>query len=340
MLSQAQPTRVLHVIRRLDLAGGAERIVAELVREVPGHDVLVFDGGTSTYDLGTGGLRRARNLAHALWMCLRLMRQYDIFHLHLPPSIYLAIAIGKQAIIHEHNTRLERRKRLGPRIMTRMAMNRAAAVIAVSESVHREITGREGQKANVITLPNFVANLPNAEDTSSETSNLLMVAAFRQAKRQDELIRALPFMPEDIRISFAGEGPKLPACRQLAREIGVAHRVNFLGSVRDISKHYANARLCVLLTDWEGFGLVVLEAARFGKATVMSDIAVLREFRIDDRLLVNGSNAEELAAKLMEALEFCEDPAITKRLAEISKDHKLDSYSRKLEQIYKNTKNY
>ncbi len=142
------------------------------------------------------------------------------------------------------------------------------------------------------------------------TTNLLMVAAFRKAKRQDELIRALPFMPEEVQVSFAGDGPNLGACQQLARELGVAHRINFLGSVRNISKHYANARLCVLLSDWEGFGLVVLEAALFGKATVVSDIAALREFCVDDRLVFRGSNTKELADKLTDATKFCEEQRV------------------------------
>jgi glycosyltransferase involved in cell wall biosynthesis len=325
---------VLHVIRRLDLAGGAERIVAELVREVPGHDVLIFDGGTSVYDLGAGKLLRARNLAHALWMCLRLKRQYDIFHLHLPPSIYLAIPFGKRAVIHEHNTHLERRRKFLPRVLSRIAMERAAAVIAVGESVRNAIVGGGGKRARVFSLPNFVANLPDAQDTSSGSTNLLMVAAFRAAKRQDQLIRALPFMPEDIRVSFAGDGPNLPTYRRLAEDLCVAHRIDFLGSVRDISKHYANARLCVLLSDWEGFGLVVLEAARFGKATVVSDIIALREFCVDDRLLFTGSSAKELADKLMEAVKFCGDQNLKQRLADILEDHDLFSYAKKLNAIY------
>ena len=308
--------------------------MAELVREVPGHDVLIFGGGTSAYDLGADKLLRARNLAHALWMCVRLKRRYDFFHLHLPPSIYLAILLGKRAVIHEHSTHLERRREFLPHILTRMAMDRAGAVIAVSQSVRSAIVGSEGKHARVFCLPNFVANLPNAKDTSSGITNLLMVAAFRRSKRQDELIRALPFMPEEVKVSFAGDGPNLPACKQLAQELGVAHRVDFLGSVRDISKHYAKARLCVLLSDWEGFGLVVLEAALFGKPTFVSDIDALREFCVDDRLLFNGSNSEELADKLMEATRICEDQSLKRRLADILKDHDLTRYSRKLDEIY------
>lgn len=331
---QSRPRRVLHVIRRLDRIGGAERIVTELVRELAGHDVLVFAGEASAFDLGGGKFLRARNFAHAIWICTGLRRQYDVFHLHLPPSIYLAILFGQRTVVHEHSTHIERRRKVLPRILSRIALRRAGATVAVSDSVRDVIVSWKGSAARVFSLPNFIARLPSAKDTSAGTTTILMVASFRSAKRQDELIRALPFMPDDVQLSFAGDGPNLSACRDLAQELGVAHRITFQGSVRDISRHYASARLCALLSEWEGFGLVVLEAASFGKATVVSDIEGLRDSCPDPGLLYAGSSPQELADKLMLTLEFCEAPAFCAKLRTHAKAHDLSSYASRLEEIY------
>jgi glycosyltransferase involved in cell wall biosynthesis len=267
-------------------------------------------------------------------MCIRLRNQYDFLHLHLPPSIYLAIVLGKRSVVQEHNTHYERRGKFLPRILSRMAMRRAAVVIAVGEAARTKITAWLGNGAKVLALPNFVARLPRAEDTSCGTTNLLMVAAFSRPKRQADLIRALPFLPENVEVSFAGDGPTLPACRNLAVEMGVAHRATFLGSVRDISEHYAKARLCVLLSDWEGFGLVVLEAAQFGKATVVSDVEGLHDSCPDIRLIYGGGTPQDLARKLQSTIEFCEEPDFRAKLRAHAEAHDLSGYASRLSEIY------
>ena len=95
-------TRVLHIIRRLDVPRGAERMIAELVRTQPNHDVLVFDGSGSFFDLGNGRMIYRNGLFRATLFCLLNRRRYDCFHLHLPPAIFLAGMLGRRAVIHIH----------------------------------------------------------------------------------------------------------------------------------------------------------------------------------------------------------------------------------------------
>lgn len=322
------------MIRRLDVARGAERVVSELVRQNACHDVLVFAGGPSAYDLGNTKVRRAKNFVHALWMCVNLRVQYDVVHLHLPPSTYLAIILGRRAIVHEHSMHNEGRRLFWHRFLSGMAMRRAAAVIAVSEAARKSILNSLGSAGRVYVIPNFAPKLPSAKSISSEAPNLLMVAAFSGPKRQDELIRALPCLPESIRVSFAGDGPALARCSELAESLGVAHRVTFLGSVRDLSSYYAKASLCVLLSEWEGFGLVVLEAAQFGKATLVSDIDALRESCPDTRLIYTGSTPQDLAHKILQTIDLCSNPEFCTKLRSYADAHDLDKYSSDLTKIY------
>lgn len=62
--------RTLHIIKRLDVVGGAERIVAELVRTQADHDVLCYGGGDSFYDLGDSTLFRAPGAGKGYMVCL------------------------------------------------------------------------------------------------------------------------------------------------------------------------------------------------------------------------------------------------------------------------------
>lgn len=331
------PAKVLHVIRRLDLARGAERIVAELVRNVPDHDVLVFDGGPSAYDLGEGTVHRARNIVHAAWLCRKMLRRYGYgyLHLHLPPSIYLAILFGARAVVHEHSTRYFRKTRLLPRISSWLTMRRAGKVIAVSEAARQSIIERFGRTRGVFAVPNFVPRLPQSDHEESISPKLVMVAAFDRPKRQDLVIRALTFLPEEFEVDFAGRGPGLSTCRKLAEDLGVAHRVHFLGSVRNISDVYSQAHLCLLISDWEGFGLVAMEAAQFGKATIVSDIDGLRENIVDSRLVFEGEDPRVLAATIVGALGFCRKDDFRQMLADVAESFAISHYASRLTEIYR-----
>jgi phosphatidyl-myo-inositol dimannoside synthase len=68
---------------------------------------------------------------------------------------------------------------------------------------------------------------------------------------------------------IAGDGPQRPVLESLARDLGIAARVHLLGRVDDLTK-WAAFEACDLFlmpnrdlggTDWEGFGIVFLEAA-------------------------------------------------------------------------------
>jgi phosphatidylinositol alpha-1,6-mannosyltransferase len=90
-----------------------------------------------------------------------------------------------------------------------------------------------------------------------------------------ELASGLPRMHYLI----VGDGPEKNSLRRLAGQLGVADRVTFLGAVDEVTK-WAAYELCDLFvlpnrtmggTDWEGFGIVFLEAALAGKPSVGGD---------------------------------------------------------------------
>jgi len=75
---------------------------------------------------------------------------------------------------------------------------------------------------------------------------------------------------------IAGDGPEKNRLQSLAKSLGVQDRVSFLGQVDETTK-WALYDLCDLFvmpnrlmegSDWEGFGIVFLEAALFGKAAI------------------------------------------------------------------------
>ena len=103
---------------------------------------------------------------------------------------------------------------------------------------------------------------------------LLTVARLEPRKGIDAVIRALPSLAAEhpgLRYAIAGEGEDRARLASLAREVGVAERVRFLGRVDDATKAalYAGADLFAMPTrregaSVEGYGLVYLEAGWYG----------------------------------------------------------------------------
>jgi phosphatidylinositol alpha-1,6-mannosyltransferase len=95
-------------------------------------------------------------------------------------------------------------------------------------------------------------------------------------KNVDKVILALPVIHKsfpDTHYYVVGTGALRPELEQLARDNGVAGHVHFLGTVDDSTKEglYAASDIFVLPSTGEGFGIVYLEAWRYGMPVICSD---------------------------------------------------------------------
>ena len=69
----------------------------------------------------------------------------------------------------------------------------------------------------------------------------------------------------------------MPAMRALAANLGIADRIRFLGQRLDVQRLLADAQIAVLITNWEGLPLSILEAMRAGLPVVASDVGGIAE---------------------------------------------------------------
>ena len=112
--------------------------------------------------------------------------------------------------------------------------------------------------------------------------NILMVARFDVPKRQLNLIRAcekLRDMP--WRLSFIGDGTKLEEARGYVEKRNLHDRVLFYGEMNNIEIHLSKSQIFVLLSDYEGLPLSILEAMQVGLPIIASDVGGVKEAVID-----------------------------------------------------------
>jgi glycosyltransferase involved in cell wall biosynthesis len=149
----------------------------------------------------------------------------------------------------------------------------ASRCSAVSQSLADRVR-QLGLADEVTVLPNF---LPDQFGSGVEQQrpaggkfSFLSVGGPSYAKGTDELLRALAKVSSDVTLRVVGDGSEMTFFQQLAADLGVSQRVQWLGAVpRDqMSELYQACDAFVLPSQGETFGIAFIEALAFGKPLI------------------------------------------------------------------------
>ncbi len=154
---------------------------------------------------------------------------------------------------------------------------------------------------------------------------ILTVSRLVPHKGHDVVIKALPSVLRhvpDLVYLVGGKGPALEQLRSLARDCGVSDHVIFAGYVPDeeLPAFYNAADLFVMPSrqmpeagEWEGFGIVYLEANACGKPVIGGRSGGTADAVVDGRsgYLVDPENPEVVAGKIVGLLQ---NPELARRM--------------------------
>lgn len=89
----------------------------------------------------------------------------------------------------------------------------------------------------------------------------------------------------------------MPQIREQVQAFGMEDRVNFAGAVDNVHEYLSATDLMVLITNWEGLPISILEGLSFSLPMVASDVSGISEEVIDgyNGLLVERGNADDVA---------------------------------------------
>jgi len=158
-----------------------------------------------------------------------------------------------------------------------------------------------------------------------ENRLLLTVGRVDRRKGQDLVIRALPRIVSelpDVRYVVVGLPDRVAELQQLAGELGVEKNVFFLGRqpISALVGYYNACDLFVLTSrhtddgDFEGYGIVVVEAALCGKCALVTGDCGLTEAVVDGLtgLVVPPEDPEAIASHVLRLLR---DDELRRRLS-------------------------
>lgn len=158
---------------------------------------------------------------------------------------------------------------------------------------------------------------PAARKADRRETVLLLVGSGFERKGLEFAVRALARLPGSVRLEVAGKGA--PArYRRLAKRLGVADRLRFLGSTARMEDVYAGADILIHPAIYEPFSNACLEAMACGLPVITSRINGASEIIQAGR---NGNVVEDPAdaRALAGAIEPFIDPALRAQAATVAR---------------------
>ena len=135
-----------------------------------------------------------------------------------------------------------------------------------------------------------------------------IVAALRPEKNHEMLLRAIKRVRDrlsDVQLLIVGDGPEREGLESLAKFLGLAETVQFLGNREDIPRVVAAVDVFALASHIEANPVSILEAMACGKPAVATDVGSVHEMVQDGQTgyLVPAGDVEAMANRLIDVLE-------------------------------------
>ena len=167
-------------------------------------------------------------------------------------------------------------------------------IIAVSETTKDDICRYYKVSPDfVYVVPNAMDNNTFIEDKCEDKGFLLCIGAAYQHKNIHELLSNYKLWSDKYRLVIASaKGVYREYLERLIKEYNLEDHVELYGYVSDqkLAQLYRECSALVYPSKWEGFGIPPLEAMRYGKPIILSDIKIFREIYEDTVIYVTLGN--------------------------------------------------
>lgn len=295
-------TRVLHVLDKLSIDSGVSVMVMNYYKHLD-HNRLTFDfmlnedvdQATRDFIEGLGSKifimpsLKTKNLFLYVNALVEFYKNndYKIVHGHIANSAVFYLGLANQThykIIHSHSARLSDVpwKRVRNWILTRFVKLVANQYIACSDDAAKSLFSRNEQVTllnNAIDVQRYFFNSGNRETIrkSLGLSNEFLighVGRFCAAKNHQFIISVFKEVYQhnrNVHLLLIGEGELKQEILQKVESLDLSDVVTILGATSEIENYLSAMDVLILPSQFEGLGLIGVEAQASGLKVIASD---------------------------------------------------------------------
>jgi len=329
---------------------------------VPGKDYKEIRLSEKVFVYGSGGNNKIFQLINVYRTAKKLLRHGKFDLITVQDQYYLALIgrilakkfkIGLELQIHGFEKYYGLRK-----IIANLAIPRASAIRCVSQRLKRQLTNYFGVREEKITVaPIYSESIKfiksKVHKVDNEDNNFIFLTVGRlvavkniglQIEAMSEVAKKCP----NVELWIVGDGPERKKLELKIKNLKLQNYIKLLGWQNNPEEFYSQADAFLLTSDYEGWGMVIIEAASYGLPVIMTDVGCAGELIKDGESgIVVPINDQ---AKLEEAMiRIIKDDSLRKKLAESalsaiknlpSKEETLALYKQSWEKARQNKPNH
>ena len=255
------------------------------------YDVIVPDTEKKKQELsdkvtahGTGGTNKISQLFRVCRVARRLFRKNKFDCITVQDQYYLGLVglrlsrkykVGLELQIHGFEKFNGLRK-----LIANFVIPRADVIRVVSERLKtRMISEFNVSEEKITVIPIFTEVKIKERDSKKENEKFIFLTVGRLVEiknisLQIVVMKELIMGGEKIELHIVGSGPFEERLKEEARGLS---QIKFLGWQDELEKYYKEADAYLLTSDYEGWGMVIIEAASYGLPIIMTDVGCAGE---------------------------------------------------------------
>jgi len=320
--------KILHIITTIE-RGGAENAVLALAiaQKERGHDVTVapLKGEHELLPIFRNNgiqvltLLKDKNPLHQVLLLRRIRHIYEVFHAHLPRAELVARGAIYQGslIVTRHNS--EPFFPGAPKLLSAQIsryVTKKATVISISNAVLTFLRKNNELHRTARNIVIYYGYLPTQEKSkksfikspSNFQKKQIHIGTISRLVPQKNLTLLLRLTQTlinhgyNVCTAIVGIGSQEIFLKKWVSDAGIDDSVHFLGKTERISDFLQELDFFVLTSTYEGFGLVLLEAADCSVPIIASDISAIPEVLGSDHPGLFKVNSLESLLQVFEKL--------------------------------------
>ena len=334
---------------------------------VPDKDYKEIRLSEKVFVYGSGGNNKIFQLINVYRVAKKLLKRGGFDLITVQDQYYLALVgrilakkfkIGLELQIHGFEKYSGLRK-----IIADFAILRASAIRCVSQRLKRQLVRDFGVREEKITVApiysesiKFIKSKVHKVDNEDNNFIFLTVGRLVPVKNISLQIRAMAKLVESekskveskkIELWIVGDGPEKSNLKSKISNLKLENNVKLLGWQNNLEEFYSQADAFLLTSDYEGWGMAVVEAASYGLPIIMTDVGCAGGVIENEKsgLVVPVNNQVELEEAMIRIIK---DDSLRKKLAEgalsaikklPNKEETLALYKQSWEKAIKNKPN-